>query len=213
MAEDLRKHVSPISGSEAARRASITALSMTINDIVPVASTTERNVLLTNLIAAGHGPTSTKPLYVDRTDLGTLERHDGTNWLTMLSYGPWRAYTPTAKTNSVALALGNGTVTGRYQYTSGTVTGVARFTFGSSSGFNSAGSMTLSLPVAPVGRLMFGTASGVVGGAVFNRFVRLQGGSDVMIVDAADTPVTNTAPGTWVAGNYVEVSFTYDAIV
>lgn len=49
-------------------RASIEGLLLQVNDIRPVANVTERAKLVSDLNAAGIGPSPTRPLYVDRAD-------------------------------------------------------------------------------------------------------------------------------------------------
>ena len=95
MATDKRKHLAPAAG-ETPKRQSINDLSHSINDIVPVANTTERAQLVADLTALGtqFAPSATKPLYVHRQDAGTgrnLEvTIDGTTWRTVPSYGGTR---------------------------------------------------------------------------------------------------------------------------
>lgn len=68
----------------AVTRASIEGLLLQVNDIRPVANVTERAKLVSDLNAAGIGPSAARPLYVDRADAPAnrrLERsHDGTSW-------------------------------------------------------------------------------------------------------------------------------------
>lgn len=67
MAQDARKHIVP-SGAEAPRRKAILDLGLSIRDIVPVANTTERGQLISDLTAAGVAPSATNPLLVYRAD-------------------------------------------------------------------------------------------------------------------------------------------------
>lgn len=111
-------------------RASIQGLLLQVNDIRPVANTTERAQLVVDLNAAGIGPTAARPLYVDRADAATgqhLERtHNGTAWEAVPSsssiaipmIGVWSASSLVA-TNVGSLLM----VTGTIATTSNTVPG------------------------------------------------------------------------------------------
>jgi hypothetical protein len=69
MATDARKHTAPAAG-ETPRRQSLNDLSLSINDIIPVANTPERAQYIVDLTAAGFGPTAARPLYFNRADAG-----------------------------------------------------------------------------------------------------------------------------------------------
>lgn len=83
MATDLRGHTVP-GPLETPRRAALTDLSLSIRDIVYVANATARAQLVTDLTTAGHGPSTSNPLYVHRGDAASgreLEvTTDGTTW-------------------------------------------------------------------------------------------------------------------------------------
>lgn len=85
MGTDIRRHTAPLPG-ETPRRRSINDLSLTVNDIVPVANVTERAELVDDLNAASVGPSASRPLYVDRADAAPGMRLestiDGTTWIT-----------------------------------------------------------------------------------------------------------------------------------
>jgi hypothetical protein len=75
MAENARKHTIPGPGDTSISRATIfETFPNTINDIVPVANATERAQVVAALVAAGVGPTTTKPLFVSRADAPGLYR-------------------------------------------------------------------------------------------------------------------------------------------
>ena len=83
MATDARKHTAPAAG-ETPRRQALNDLSLSIRDVIPVANTTARAQLITDLTNAGVGPSITNPVFVYRADapLGfrTEITEDGTNW-------------------------------------------------------------------------------------------------------------------------------------
>jgi hypothetical protein len=74
-------------GTEASfnRETIFAAFGNSTRDVVPVASTTERTSLVSNLTAKGQGPASTRPLVVYRHDAPGLHRLewtiDGTVWM------------------------------------------------------------------------------------------------------------------------------------
>jgi len=78
MAVSARKHTVPAEG-ETPRFEAINELGASINDIVPVANTTERAQLLADL---GWAPSAARPLYVHRADTSAALEYttDGTNW-------------------------------------------------------------------------------------------------------------------------------------
>src|SRR5690606_33152768 len=76
---DARKHTAP-HNDDTPRRQAINDLSLTVNDIVPVANTTERAQVVADLAAAGFPTGSGRPLYVHRMDApagSRLEVNDG----------------------------------------------------------------------------------------------------------------------------------------
>lgn len=77
MAIDARKHTVPAAGSTP-RRSFIDDLSLSINDFIPVGSSTEQAQVVTDLTAKGVAPTAADPVFFYRTDTGALVRHNGT---------------------------------------------------------------------------------------------------------------------------------------
>jgi hypothetical protein len=79
-----RKHQVPAAG-DAPSRAGIVGPFETINDIVPVANSTDRANVATAI-----APTASRPLYVHRADAPVGQKlevtEDGTTWRTILSY-------------------------------------------------------------------------------------------------------------------------------
>lgn len=69
MATDARNHVIPAAAGKP-ERADFDRLSLSINDIVPVANATARAAKVTELTAAGTPPTTSRPLLVWRADAG-----------------------------------------------------------------------------------------------------------------------------------------------
>lgn len=96
MATSARKHTVP-AGGEVPERAAINRALASVNDIVPVANTTERAQLVADLTADGQPPTAARPLYVHRGDMsavGGLEYTiNGTTWIVVSAYDtgwvPW----------------------------------------------------------------------------------------------------------------------------
>lgn len=87
MMTNARKHVTPDGDDVSVTRATIfEQFGQSINDVVPVANTTERGQLVTDLVAAGVGPSSSRPLIVLRGDAPGLHRleytYDGSVWIT-----------------------------------------------------------------------------------------------------------------------------------
>ncbi|EYR64278.1 hypothetical protein N866_13600 [Actinotalea ferrariae CF5-4] len=80
---DARKHTAPAAG-ETPRRQAINDLSMSIRDVIPVANTTERAQLVSDLTAAGAAPSTTNPVSVYRADAPAGARvewtDDDTTW-------------------------------------------------------------------------------------------------------------------------------------
>lgn len=106
MGTDIRKHTAPLAGETPSRQV-INDLSLTVNDVIPIANTTARAQLVADLTAAGFTPSQTKPLYVHRADAGTGQElevtTDGTTWRT-ISAPVWTTYTATL----TGLTLGSG---------------------------------------------------------------------------------------------------------
>lgn len=74
---------------EPVTRARINGILDDVMDVRPVASATARAQLVSDLVAAGQGPSPSRPLYVDRADapaLAHIERtQDGTTWETLFT--------------------------------------------------------------------------------------------------------------------------------
>lgn len=83
MAVDVKKHTSPAAG-ELPSRAALAAGLLSINDIIPVANTTEANQVAAAVAATGQS-LATKPVTVSRADARGLHRveysYDGSVWI------------------------------------------------------------------------------------------------------------------------------------
>lgn len=91
MATSVRKHTVP-AGTETPSRAAILNGFLSVNDIVPVANTTERSSAATSI-----GPTASRPLFVYRADAPVGQEievtENGTAWRTVMSYSGPTAWT------------------------------------------------------------------------------------------------------------------------
>jgi len=81
-----RKHVIPAGGEQSISRLTVfESFGLSINDVVPVANTTERAQVVSALTAKGRGPSATRPLVVHRADAPGLHRIEytinGTVWI------------------------------------------------------------------------------------------------------------------------------------
>lgn len=168
---DARKH-DAFGPAEQPSRQAFNNLSLSINDIIPVANTTERAQVINDLVAAGAGPTSTRPVYVDVA--GVLWRTtDGTTWGTLLPAFPYWIGTRTAPSSVASATGGDGTlITWATTETTGGIT-------------NSAG--TLTVPVAGVYHIDCWLAWAPVSGG--DRLCRMK-------VNGSFTYLGNTNPST-----------------
>lgn len=81
MGTDVRKHTAPLPGETPARQV-INDLSLSINDVVPVANPTERQQKYDELVAAGQNP-ALRPVIVIQLDTRALWHNDGSGWRTL----------------------------------------------------------------------------------------------------------------------------------
>jgi len=86
MAENARKHTVPAGNETNVTRQTIFESALqSINDVIPVANTTERSQVVADLVAEGVGPAPSRPVIVIRGDAPGLHRieysTDGTVWL------------------------------------------------------------------------------------------------------------------------------------
>jgi len=165
VATDVRKHLAPI-GSETPRRQAFNDLSLSICDLVPVANTTARTQLVSDLTAAGYAPSATHPLYVFRADATagheTEYTRDGTTWQAV-----WPVPAAPVTVYGMYVRLSNQTVTSSTSvYTN--VIGTASGTVEGGLTLN-AGTGEVTVPIA--GQYLLNAWVGWgVGSAVGNRF-------------------------------------------
>jgi hypothetical protein len=143
MAIDARKHVAP-AAAETPRRQAINDLSLSIRDPIPVANVTERAQVLTDLTAAGVGPSVTNPVYFHRADLPPRARteftDDGTNFYLL---NPGGIFAALEKTTAQAIAPATDATIAAY-----TVTETSGCTLDNSTG-------VVTVPLAGRYRVMF----------------------------------------------------------
>jgi hypothetical protein len=129
--------------------------------------------------------------------------------------GAWTAFTPSWAAAGANPVIGNGSVFGRYVQVGKTVTGRIYIAPGSSTTFGS-GYYIFGLPVAANTSLL----AGIAGKGIFNRggifypvLMVWQTSSSVTAYTTASPGVivTNTAPATWVNGDWFSIEFTYEA--
>lgn len=97
---NVRKHTVPLGTEQSVTRKTIfESFGLSINDVVPVANTTERSQLINGLNAAGVGPSATRPVIVLRGDAPGLHRVEWTN-----NGSDWRPVSGVLRFNSEASA-------------------------------------------------------------------------------------------------------------
>lgn len=115
---DARKHDAP-AAAETPRRQAINDLSLSIRDVIPVANTTERAQLVSNLTAAGQAPSVSNPLYVHRADarpgLALEYTENGTTWVSVSreSQGGVRAMAANTLASGATTSTGGTVVLGQ----------------------------------------------------------------------------------------------------
>lgn len=102
---------------------------------------------LTAVDRSVRNPTPTEGELSYLIDSNVYEWHDGTSWKTLFSGAAWTPYNPIwGAVSGGAPAIGNGSLSGRYQQIGKTVHFVAQITMGSTTTY-AASQWTLSLPV------------------------------------------------------------------
>lgn len=214
MGTDIRKHTAPLAGETPSRQV-INDLSLTVNDVIPIANTTARAQLVVDLTAAGFTPSQTKPLYVHRADAGAgLELEvstDGTTWRTIAS-SVWTAYTPTVS----GVSLGSGTVTATWRREGGLIRVRPKLVWG---GGASGSSPKITLPVtsatptAPFQALGLATITTASSGAIYaGAFTHLNTTTaqiNYFGTNGLLTDITLSAPGVPAVGDSISGEFTY----
>jgi hypothetical protein len=122
-----------------------------------------------------------------------------------------------------AWVLGNGVVVGRYQKVGRLVSGYVHITFGSTTTFGTQ-SLSTIVPLAPNTPTLSNTPIGntrafdvSTGNAVTGHAEQGAGSVLAPNVQSTSSPWTtaetiiNTRPFTWVSGDYVLITFTYEA--
>lgn len=143
------------------------------------------------------------------TDTNLKASYDGTSWI---YDGGYQNYTPTL-TN---VALGNGTISGRYAKVGNNIRGVLRFTAGTTSSY-SAGTLAFGLPFAMSASHV---ANDIVGHGQINNgttasrqnveaIAQSSGASSLALVYDAGV-VTNAAPFTFGTSAVIYVQFDYE---
>ena len=169
---------------------------------IPVRSQAERDAITWG--------SAENPVYVDRLDLGILQRSVASGAWSGASVGPWVTYTPTL-TN---LALGTGSMSCQWRYEGDLVR--VRFAFVIGSGAAMSGPR-FSLPVASIAIphtfVVAGHASLAIGGGRYAAVADLPSTTLAQInylgTSGLMTDVTLSAPATWNVGDVLAGEFTY----
>ena len=165
-------------------------------------------------ISALAAPQKPAGLVVYNTTTGKLQISDGTNFAdipAMGSAGAWTSYTPTVG----GWTIGNGTAAGKYLRLGQTIIGWAKLTLGTTTSITGS-ALTLTLPVTGTGTPQTGTDCILYAATAYSKGAAFLGASTVSVyrmdysVDARAL-ITSSLPRTWTSGNFVEVSFTYEA--
>lgn len=164
-------------------------------------------------MTAWANPTPGQPAYV--TVNSELYEWTGAAWTLILR--PWASYVPTF-TN---FTLGNGTLSAKWQQAGSVVTGFIRLTLGTTSALT--GTMTISLPVAPVDLSTRHHGGGswiraALPGTPYPVQARIAGAASVIPVlfnsSAAvvtTTSLSDTYPGPPASGDALHLPFSYEA--
>jgi hypothetical protein len=164
-------------------------------------------------------PSAVEGRVIYQTDDDSMYVYDGTAWTSLLEpVAGWKTYSPAI--GGTGWALGNGTVTGRYQRVGRLVNFFASVVWGSTSTYGGS-NLTLTLPVAArtsnqiinfrlvdVGTTtLVGSALTVSASATITPVVLGSAGTYVN----EQAGLTTTVPFTWVSGDSVSFSGTYEA--
>jgi hypothetical protein len=159
------------------------------------------------------------------TDTDRYKTYSGTAWEDGFKSGAWISYTPAVNSFGAGTdwALGNGTVVGKYQKVGRLVIGYATLLFGSTTTFGTK-SLISSVPLTPnapsLSNLPLGNTRSfdVSTGNAFTGHAELGSGTGlapvVQSTSLARTTaenVTSTVPFTWVNGDYILITFAYEA--
>lgn len=123
------------------------------------------------------------------------------------------AYTPTWTGSGSNPAIGNGTITGRYQRSGQWVTGWFKITMGSTTTYGS-GNWIVGLPLAPHASLpdvAIGTAHALNTGVQnYGRILIVGGAANVTAIGETGGVVTAASPFSWGAGDVFGGTFAYE---
>lgn len=168
-------------------------------------------------------PSEGMTIYETDTDL--TRQYDGSAWEVVTHIGAWQTYTPTLSDygGGTSWAIGNGTLVGKYQRVGRMIFGYAHVTFGSTTTFGT-NSIKTSVPLAPTAPALSNTPIGalraydVSSGNAFTGFVEQAGGSTIApglqstsLAWTTAESITNTRPFTWASGDYMLLTFGYEA--
>ena len=120
MALNSRRHTVPAGTEQSVNRATIfETFGNSIHDVIPVANSTDRAQLVSDLTAAGRKPTTTDPLVVYRADAPGLHRFewspDGSAWIPVdgvMRFADKAAATAWATANPSMLTAGDEAIIG-----------------------------------------------------------------------------------------------------
>lgn len=212
-------------GSATVSKATILELISDHSQVLPVANTTARAQLITDLGTAGKSPSATNPVLVYRADatvgLEVEVTEDGTNWRAIPSAGAWRTYTPALTGTGSNPALGSGAVAiGGYMDTGSLVHLKALIKFGTGASFGT-GNYQISLPSdAQMSEIledydeMLGVAFYLDAGTAWSigyatKVLPFAADRVSLIPLSGNAPVSPTVPHTWADTDAISISITY----
>jgi hypothetical protein len=148
---------------------------------------------------------------------GAQYRWDGSAW-TLVDTGGWRSFTPTWTTSGTAPALGNGTLTGRYQQRGKTVHFRIELTAGTTTTFGT-GNWSFTVPNTPdtvVSQTANVRAIDVSAGLAYTGQGTLFGSTTTIPQTATGASgalqtITNTVPMTWASTDSLRIWGSYQA--
>ncbi len=167
-------------------------------------------------IAALTSPQKPAGLLVYNTTTSTMQVSDGTNFADvpgLPNAGAWTTYTPSVS----GWTLGNGSVTGKYQKHGKRVDGWAKLTLGTTTTWTGSSALLLGLPVSlAASAVNTGVACQFYCATAYSVGAAFMSASGIYVyrydyVTDQRALITTSLPRTWTSGNFVEVSFTYEA--
>lgn len=163
-------------------------------------------------------PTPSEGMFAVTTDTDELDYYDGSSWVPALPVGAWQSWAPTL---SGGWLNGNGTWEAFYTQIGKTVHVDAAFTLGSTT--TKGTTLTMSLPVTA--KRPGTNTSRTIGNAIaflgsgFHALTMLQNATTTVTLYAINSgsayaqaaSITTAIPATWVTGDRLHVSLTYEA--